>query len=141
MAIPREPLLVFYDGACSVCTRSIAWAIRLDRFQRLSPVAAGSPQARDIVGPTHAPHLLDELHVWSRSRGVRVGSDAIAAMLEELPMLGWAGRVIRFPLLRPFARVVYRQGARNRRACAKKVANLRLQRGPDVRRPDREPLF
>ena len=141
MATPREPLLVFYDGACSVCTRSIAWAIRLDRYQRLAPIAAGSPQARDIVGPAHAPKLLDELHVWSRSRGVRVGSDAIAAMLHELPMLGWAGRVIGFPLVRPFARIVYRQVARNRRACAQKYALRRLQRGPDVRRPEREPLF
>ena len=141
MATPREPLLVFYDGACGVSTRSIAWAIRLDTLQRLSPIPAGSPQARELVGPTHAPHLLDELHVWSRSRGVRVGSDAIAAMLEELPMLGWVGRMIRFPLVRPFARITYRQIARNRKACEKKFAMTRLQRGADVRRPDREPLF
>ena len=141
MATPREPLLVFYDGACGVCTRSIAWAIHLDRFNRLSPIAAGSHQASELVGPTHAPHLMDELHVWSRSRGVRVGSDAIAAMLEELPMLGWVGRIIRFPLVRPFARITYRQIARNRRACEKKFAMTRLQRGADVRRPDREPLF
>jgi predicted DCC family thiol-disulfide oxidoreductase YuxK len=72
---------------------------------------------------------------------VRVGSDAIAAMLEELPMLGWVGRVIRFPLVRPFARVAYRQIANNRRACAKKFAMTRLKGGADVRRPDREPLF
>ena len=141
MATPREPLLVFYDGACSVCTRSIAWALHLDRFQRLTPIAAGSHQASELVGPKHAPHLMDELHVWSQSRGVRVGSDAVAAMLEELPMLGWVGRIIRFPLVRPFARITYRQFARNRRACEKKFAMTRLQRGADVRRPDREPLF
>jgi predicted DCC family thiol-disulfide oxidoreductase YuxK len=141
MATPREPLLVFYDGACGVCTRSIAWAIRLDTLQRLSPIPAGSHQAHEIVGPAHAPNLLNELHVWSRSRGVRVGSDAVAAMLEELPMLGWAGRMIRFPLLRPFARVAYRQIARNRKACEQKVAMTRLQQGPDVRRREHEPLF
>ena len=141
MATPREPLLVFYDGACSVCTRSIAWALHLDRYQRLTPIAAGSHQASELVGPKHAPHLMDELHVWSQSRGVRVGSDAVAAMLEELPMLGWVGRIIRFPLVRPFARITYRQIARNRRACEKKFAMTRLQRGADVRRPDREPLF
>jgi len=141
MPTPREPLLVFYDGACSVCTRSIAWAIRLDRYQRLQPIAAGSHQAQQIVGAQNAPRLLDELHVWSPSGGVRTGSDAIAAMMRELPMLRWAGRLIAFPLVRPFARIIYRHIARNRKASENKVAKARLQRGADVRRREREPLF
>jgi len=141
MATPREPLLVFYDGACAVCTRSISWAMKLDRYQRLQPIPAGSHQARQIVGLENAPRLLDELHVWSESRGVRRGSDAVAAMLVELPMLGWAGRVLAFPLLRPFARIVYRQIARNRKAADRAFALKRMNRGADVRRPDREPLM
>lgn len=141
MATPREPLLVFYDGACAVCTRSISWAVKLDRYQRLQPIPAGSHQAHQIVGPENATRLLDELHVWSQSGGVRRGSDAIAAMLVQLPMLGWAGRVIAFPLVRPFARVVYRHVARNRKACDRAYAMERMRRGPDVRRPEREPLM
>jgi predicted DCC family thiol-disulfide oxidoreductase YuxK len=141
MATPREPLLVFYDGACAVCTQSISWAIKMDRYQRLQPIAAGSHQAHQIVGPAHAPRLLDELHVWSQSGGLRVGSDAVAAMLRQLPMLGWAGHVLAFPLVRPFARIVYRQIAQNRKACDRAFAMERMRRGPDVRRIEREPLM
>jgi len=114
-ATRREPLHVFYDGACPVCTRSIAWALKLDRYSRLRPVPAGSPQARETVGARHATHLLDELHVWSQRGGVRRGSDAVAAMLVELPGLGWAGHVLGFVVVRPFARLAYRMAAKNRR--------------------------
>jgi predicted DCC family thiol-disulfide oxidoreductase YuxK len=97
-----------------VCTRSIAWAIRLDRYSRLRPVPAGSPEAAATVGPRHAARLLSELHVWSERGGVRSGSDAVAAMLAQLPGLEWAGRILGFPLVRPFARVAYLVFARNR---------------------------
>lgn len=141
MATPREPLLVFYDGACAVCTRSISWAVKLDTYQRLLPIPAGSHQAHQIVGAENASRLLDELHVWSESGGVRRGSDAIAAMLRQLPMLGWAGDVIAFPLIRPLARIMYRQIARNRKAADRAYALKRMNRGADVRRPEREPLM
>jgi len=136
--VRREPLLVFYDGACGVCTGSIAWALRRDRYQRLLAVAAGSPLARDVVGPEHAPHLLDELHVWSESSGVRKGSDAVAALLIQLPGLGWAGRVLAFPLVRPFARIAYRWIARRRRFAAGAHEARNGRRVPDIRRPGRE---
>jgi predicted DCC family thiol-disulfide oxidoreductase YuxK len=84
---------------------------------------------------------MNELHVWSSATGVRSGSDAVAALLKQLPMLGWAGSILSFPLVRPFARIVYRQIARNRKACDRAVAMERTKRGPDVRRPDREPLM
>src|SRR5262245_47545533 len=113
-ATRREPLLVFYDGACPVCTRSIAWALKLDRYSRLRPVPAGRPQGRETAGPPHARHRLEERHVWSGRRGVRRGSDAIAAMLVELPGLGWAGHLLGFALVRPFARLAYRVAAKNR---------------------------
>jgi predicted DCC family thiol-disulfide oxidoreductase YuxK len=113
-ATRREPLHVFYDGACPLCTRSIAWALKLDRYSRLHPVPAGSPQAGVTVGPRHANHLIEELHVWSERRGVRRGSDAVAAMLVELPGLGWAGRVLGFWPVRPFARLAYSVIAKNR---------------------------
>jgi predicted DCC family thiol-disulfide oxidoreductase YuxK len=114
-AIRREPLHVFYDGACPVCTRSIAWALKLDRYNRLRPVPAGSPQAHETVGTRHAPNLLEELHVWSERGGVRRGSDAVAAMLVELPWLGWSGRLLGLPPVRPFARLAYRAIAKRRR--------------------------
>jgi predicted DCC family thiol-disulfide oxidoreductase YuxK len=112
----REPLFVFFDGACAVCTDSIAWALRRDAFQRLHPVPAGSPRAADLVGPEHAGRLLEELHVWSESRGLCRGADAIVAILHELPGLGWAGRLLAMPLLRPFNRIAYRGFARWRRS-------------------------
>ena len=69
--------------------------------------------------------------MWSERRGVRRGSDAVAAMLQQLPGLGWAGHVLGFVLVRPFAQIAYRVAAKNRsRLPAREAPVYRALRRP-----------
>jgi predicted DCC family thiol-disulfide oxidoreductase YuxK len=109
-----EPLRVFFDDECRLCSGAVAWALARDRAHRLRPTPARSPEARTVAGGLDPARLLEELHTWSAREGVRAGSDAVAALLLRLPGWAWAGRVLRLPLVRPLARRVYRAIARRR---------------------------
>jgi len=109
-----EPLRVFFDDECGLCSGAVAWALARDREALLRPTPARSEEARRTAGGLDATRLLEELHTWSPREGVRAGSDAVAALLLRLPGWAWAGRALRLPLVRPLARRVYRAIARRR---------------------------
>ena len=109
-----EPLSVFYDEQCRLCSGVAAWALARDRARRLVPVPARSEEARAAAGGLDPARLLEELHTWSPREGVRTGADAVAALLRRLPGWAWAGRALELPLVRPVARRVYRAVARRR---------------------------
>jgi len=108
-----EPLWLFYDAQCGMCTRSVAWAQTRDRLGLLVPHPSLSQEAADRLGLPE-PRPLGALHAWSEQRGVTRGIDAVAAMLMRLPGWRWAGAVLRFPLVLPAARVGYALVAANR---------------------------
>ena len=110
----REPLVIFFDGECAMCSGFAAWAMRHDRDRRLSLEPAQSPAARHRLGSAHA-RALEELHVWCAGDGVASGVDAVAAVLARLP--GWraATALITAPVLRPLSRAAYRWMASHRR--------------------------
>jgi predicted DCC family thiol-disulfide oxidoreductase YuxK len=109
-----EPLRVFFDEECGLCSGALAWALARDLRSRLRPTPARSAEARRATGGLETARLLEELHTWSPAEGVRSGSDAVASMLVRLPGWAWAGRVLRLPLVRPVARRAYRVIARRR---------------------------
>ena len=113
MSRTLTPLWVFYDGACDMCSRSVAWALARDSRGLLRAEPAQSPAAAARLG-TRAGAALGALHVWSEDRGVERGSDAVAALLARLPGWGAIAAVLASPLVRPFARVGYRVVAANR---------------------------
>lgn len=108
-----EPLLLFYDEQCGLCTRSVAFALARDRRGMLQPHPSMSQVAADRLGLA-SPRPLGALHAWSPSRGVSRGIDAVAAMLIRLPGWGWAGRFLRWPLVHPLASIGYSIVAANR---------------------------
>ncbi len=103
---PMTPLVVYYDGDCGFCQRSVAWAMARDRHGRLEAVPSASPEALARLGPRRegAPR---QIRAWSAEGGLVGGIDAIAAMCERLPGWGWAAALLRFPPVRPFARLGY----------------------------------
>ena len=73
-----------------------------------------SAAARERLGPLADGPALDELHVWSRERGLERGVDALAAILRELPGgERWAARLVS-PRVRPHAERAYRWFAARR---------------------------
>lgn len=111
----RDPLFVFYDGACGLCAGAVVWALRRDRARRLQPVPVPSEEATRRLG-AHAAHALESLHAWSERGGLVAGPDAVAALLARLPRWGWAAALLRAPGVRSLARPAYRFVARHRHA-------------------------
>lgn len=123
----REPLTVFYDGSCGLCQATVAWALARDHDRALAPLPYQSPEAQVRLGPERARKAAEELHVWSEADGVRVGADAIAAMLKRLPGWRWAGALLGWGPVRAIARPVYRAIAARRAGW--RTCSLPLGRG------------
>jgi predicted DCC family thiol-disulfide oxidoreductase YuxK len=106
-------LLVIFDGRCGLCNRSVRWFLRRDRGDRMRFVASESSLvavllARNEISTVNAGTVAPSSIVVVRDAGgvgerVLVRSDAVLAMLEELPrpgpaiarVLGWIPRPVR----------------------------------------------
>ena len=78
-----EPLTVWYDGGCPLCTREIAAMRRLDRRGRIAFVDVGSPET---ACPIDRRLLLERFH--AREDGQMLsGAAAFAAMWRAIPLL------------------------------------------------------
>jgi predicted DCC family thiol-disulfide oxidoreductase YuxK len=105
-------LLVVFDGRCGYCNRAVRWFLRHDRRDRLRFAASelekvagllarhgiGSEVARAGPGTILVVEDAD-----GRAEKLLIGSDAVAAMLSELPRpwpwvavgLRWVPRAVR----------------------------------------------
>jgi predicted DCC family thiol-disulfide oxidoreductase YuxK len=137
-AATREPLTVFYDGECRLCSGTVAWALARDTAGRLRVLPYQSAEARAMLGEQNAARAARELLVWSPGEGVIGGSDAVAALLRRLP--GWrpAGALLGAPPVRWIARPVYRAIAARRGAVRCPLPPLNGARSPTAgeRSPD-----
>jgi predicted DCC family thiol-disulfide oxidoreductase YuxK len=99
-------LLVVFDGRCGFCNHSVRWLLRRDRRDRLRFVASESERvvgmlARHAVdvasnadGPGSIVVVRDAGGVVER---VLVGSDAVVALLRELPRpWTWVGATLKW---------------------------------------------
>lgn len=101
--------VLFYDGACPVCSAEIA---------RLRRGSNGSLRALDIHGQAfdqgeETDALLRTLHYVSPDGSLLVGLDANVAAWQHTRW-GFAFRWLRWPLVRPVASWIYNVWARAR---------------------------
>lgn len=96
-AAPADPrMTVFYDGACPLCRREIAFYRRLDRAQRV--------HWHDVAQAAACPDglcqsdLLARFHVRTAAGRMESGARAFAALWQELPA-PWPmfGRIAQWP--------------------------------------------
>jgi predicted DCC family thiol-disulfide oxidoreductase YuxK len=87
-------VLVVFDGHCGLCNRSVRWFLVRDRFDRMrfvdsdSPLVAGLPARQGIPFADAAPgpsSILVVRGAGTRDERVLVRSDAVLALLRELP--------------------------------------------------------
>ncbi len=104
-------VMIWYDGACPLCTREIALMRRLDWCGAIEFHDVASP---DTVCPIDRRELLARFHA-SENGTMLSGTAAFAAMWRAIPLLkplGWAARnrvihgllellYVRFLVLRP----------------------------------------
>jgi predicted DCC family thiol-disulfide oxidoreductase YuxK len=90
----------------------MAWALARDRDHLLVAVPLQSDEA--LRFGIDRSRLVRELHVVGATEGVRAGADAVASVFSRLPGWSWFAAVMRLPLVRSVARIVYRHVAGRR---------------------------
>jgi predicted DCC family thiol-disulfide oxidoreductase YuxK len=118
-------LLVIFDGHCWLCNRAARWLVRHDRLDRLRFAASESPKVERLLvrhgfaplDPATGPGtILVALNAGQPSERLLVRSDAVVALLGELPrpwpavgaVLAWVPRPVRDLAYRLIARWRYR---------------------------------
>ncbi|SFI92834.1 Predicted thiol-disulfide oxidoreductase YuxK, DCC family [Sphingomonas sp. NFR04] len=89
-----EPLTVWYDGGCPLCTREIALMRRLDHRSRLRFVDV-SDDASSC--PLDRGDLLARFHVSDAQGRFYSGAAAFAAMWRQIPLLRPLGLLALLP--------------------------------------------
>jgi predicted DCC family thiol-disulfide oxidoreductase YuxK len=109
-------LLVVFDGRCGFCNRTVRWLLRRDGRDRLRFVASESERvvgmlARhgvDVASDADGPGpILVVRDAGGVAESVLVGSDAVVALLRELPRpWAWVGVALKW-IPRPVRDMVY----------------------------------
>lgn len=114
---PDFPLRVFYDGACSVCSREIEHYVRRDQNRRLIPVDISASNFDPTPYDITLDEFMYELHVIDRGGRVYRGVEAFWAIWQAFPtstFFGLMGTLITLPVIHPVARLCYKGFARLR---------------------------
>ncbi|MCM8557865.1 thiol-disulfide oxidoreductase DCC family protein [Sphingomicrobium sediminis] len=98
-------LTIWYDGACPLCRREIAFMRRLDRRGRIHfhDIAADE----DPSCPVDRADLLDRFHARENGR-LYHGAQAFAAMWRAIPWLWPFGQLARLPIISHLLELAYR---------------------------------
>ena len=126
---PTTPPVLFFDGECGLCNRSVRWLFRRDRRRALKFAPLQGDVAARALGP-----LPNDIHEWSiilwDEDGVHYESDAA---LRAVAAMGGPWRLASGLLLVP--RVIrnkaYRFVARNRIRWFGRVASCALLSAED----------
>lgn len=106
--------ILFYDGECVLCNRSIHLAIRLDRHARLRHAALQGATAKRLLGDLSPEELLAGVTLYDHGQVFR-GWQAIAKVGGILyPWLAWTYAVLSIPPLPWILRTLYAFIGRNR---------------------------
>jgi len=119
-----QPLVVYFDGACHLCSREMAHYQRIDVDRALATVDIAAPDFDARALGLDPVAVNQALHVRLPTGEVRTGVDAFVEVWRRLPNYRWLGRVASFGPLRPlldagywvFARVI--RPALPKRRCA-----------------------
>ncbi|MEM6296160.1 MAG: DCC1-like thiol-disulfide oxidoreductase family protein [Myxococcota bacterium] len=106
--------VLFYDGECVLCNRSVRLAIKLDRNARLRHAALQGATARRLLGDLAPEELLAGVTLYDHGAVYR-GWEAIAKVGGILyPWLAWAYPVLHVPPLPWIFTRLYAWVGRNR---------------------------
>lgn len=91
----REPAgpIVFYDGECKVCRLTIWLVLAAETRKRLRSATLDSADADRHLGGLSKKERYGSFHLYRDGR-VLSGPDAIGPLLELLPSLRAAGRLV-----------------------------------------------
>jgi predicted DCC family thiol-disulfide oxidoreductase YuxK len=120
---------VFYDGACPLCRREIAWIRKLDRRDRIQFTDIASEDFQSAsVGKSH-DELMAKMHGRLPTGEIITGVEVFRRMYDAVGFRTLAN-ISRWPILRQILDVGYRLFARlrlklPRSRCADQPCSLR----------------
>lgn len=110
----REPLLVLYDGSCTMCRRTIAILKTLDISGAILPVSGFSSDPPRLAHPEITEEMvLHDLYVVGDGY-VAGGYDAYRKMAASMPLLWLLAPLMRLPPIAAVGRRIYRRVADSR---------------------------
>ena len=108
--------IVFYDGECGLCQRSVQWLLNRDKKKILFYAPLQGETAKELLTSIEFPEGLDSIIYLQEEEGhniVKWYSNAFLDLLRVLPFPWFLGRI--FILVPRFIRdAVYRFIAKNR---------------------------
>jgi predicted DCC family thiol-disulfide oxidoreductase YuxK len=118
-----DRLLVIYDGVCGFCNLSVRWFLVRDRRDRLRFVPSDSPRVADLfarhgldpaVAVGNSGTILVALALETPAERLLIRSDAVIAMLRQLPSPWPTFAAVLRIIPRPLRDLAYRLVARFR---------------------------
>ncbi|WP_300973604.1 DUF393 domain-containing protein [Sphingomonas sp. LHG3406-1] len=113
-------LTVWFDGACPLCRREIAFMQRLDRRGRIRFIDVSDPDAPADC-PVDRAALLARFHAREGDR-LLSGAAAFAAMWRAIPWLRPLGELARVPVVLALLERAYVRFLRVRPALQRRLA-------------------
>lgn len=103
-----DPLTVYYDGACPLCSREIDHYRRKDTAGHLRLVDIAAPGFDAGAAGLDPVAVNKSLHVRLPGGALVTGLAAFTAIWDVLPGFGLFARAARLPLINPLLRGGYR---------------------------------
>lgn len=103
-----QPVTVYYDGACPLCSREIAVYKRQPGADGICWVDVSSEQPGELPPGLTQSEALKRFHVRGADGQLRSGAAAFLSLWHRLPGLARAARLLDRPLLRPLLELGYR---------------------------------
>lgn len=91
---PEQPFIVYYDGACPLCSKEIDTYRRAQGAEDLSWVDAANCDKELLGGDLDSDTALARMHVRDESGNLISGAAAFAAIWARLPKTRWLGRLM-----------------------------------------------
>jgi predicted DCC family thiol-disulfide oxidoreductase YuxK len=121
---PREPVLVLFDGDCSLCSASVNFIIDRDPAARFRFASQQSAFGQQVLAKYRQPNLLSTVVVIDRGRAY-ARSAAVLRIARNLPW-PWPALQLGAVIPRPVADWLYERVAMNRYRLFGRAATCRM---------------
>ena len=104
---------VLYDGSCGMCTGWAEWLRTRDAQGRLEFIPAQDTRAESISGKS-VTELMSAMHWVGPDGTIVAGAAAVCDAIAYVNGVRWPSRLVRLPVVRTIAEMMYRVIARYR---------------------------
>ena len=105
---------LIYDDYCNICNLGVEKVKKLDKAKLVKLAPLSNPQVPSEIKLPSKEAMQKHMHLISPGGEIFKGADALARLMTIFPNSRILGKIVSFPVFRPFARLIYAIVARNR---------------------------